>query len=235
MTARHFCFCLPLRLGAFLISFCQLILVGLLAAASWYALESMRGRLPTHLRGIIASGAIYYTMLSIAALIGLFGTLARNASLLSTYAFYLAWSIGLQIVLDVTQLFLFFRESRQTLIKNCIDGSSDKEVQNICNNSFNASKWSILVSMVIGLLIQFWAAYIITSYAKKLENEKSWRSGSGVTPLHDTSRSKYTHVHQQDDHHHHGANVPLTASYAYGDASHSFGGSMPHHHTATSV
>lgn len=187
----------------------------------------------------------------------LFGTFARNASLLSTYAFYLAWSIGLQIVLDVAQLILFFRESRQTLIHNCIDGSTDKEVQNICNNSFNASKWSIVVSMVIGLLIQFCefsfllhrcemslllylfiskkgAAYIIASYAKKLENEKSWRSGPGVTPLHDTSRSKYTHVHQQDDHHH-GANVPLTASYAYGDTSHSFGGSKPHHHDRTAV
>jgi hypothetical protein len=40
--AARFCFCLPLRLGAFLISTGQLILVGLVAAANWYALESMR-------------------------------------------------------------------------------------------------------------------------------------------------------------------------------------------------
>ena len=42
MPARHFCFCLPLRLGAFLISLCQLALGGLLAAVNWYALESLR-------------------------------------------------------------------------------------------------------------------------------------------------------------------------------------------------
>ncbi len=42
MTARHFFCCLPLRLGVFLISLCQLILVGLLAAAGWYTLDSMR-------------------------------------------------------------------------------------------------------------------------------------------------------------------------------------------------
>jgi hypothetical protein len=85
----------------------------------------------------------------------LFGTIARNASLLSTYAFYLAWFTGLQIVIDVSQIILFFRQSRESLIQNCIDGSTDEEVQNICNNSFNASKWSIVVSMVIGLIIQF--------------------------------------------------------------------------------
>jgi len=85
----------------------------------------------------------------------LFGTITRNASLLSTYAFYLAWSTGVQIVLDVLQLILFFRRSRQTLIRNCIDGSTDQDVQRICNDSFNSSKWTIVVSMVVGLLIQF--------------------------------------------------------------------------------
>jgi len=238
MVAHHFCFCLPLRLGALLISFCQLILVGLLAVAGWYTLESMRGRLPTHLRGVISSSSLYYTMLSITALIGLFGTITRNASLLGTYAYYLAWSTGVQFVIDVLQLVLFFSQSRQTLVQNCIDGSTDQNVETICNNSFNVSKWSILVSMIVGLFIQLWAAYIVSSYAKKLGNEKSWRSGPGVTPLRasGTPNSKYTHVQHQDDH---GANVPLTnasyAAYPYNDANNSFGGSTPHHHATTAV
>jgi hypothetical protein len=42
MVARHFLCCLPLRLGALLISASQLVVVGLLAAGSWYALNSMR-------------------------------------------------------------------------------------------------------------------------------------------------------------------------------------------------
>jgi len=232
MPARHFCLCLPLRLGAFLISFCQLILVGLVAAAGWYALESMRGRLPTHLRGVIIASSIYYTALSIVALIGLFGTIARNASLLSTYAYYLAWSTGVQIVLDMLQIILFFRQSRETLIKNCIDGSSDPDVQDICNNSFNSSKWSFVVSMVVGLIIQIWAAYIVSSYADKLEKEKAWRSGPGITPMHNTSKSKYVHVEQQD---HYAANVPFTNTYPYSGAGNSFGASTPHHHVTTSV
>jgi len=81
------------------------------------------------------------------------------------------------------------------------------------------------------------AAYIVASYAEKLEKEKLWRSGPGATPLHNTSRSKYAQVHQQDDHHH-GAHVPLTNAsytYPYNGASNSFGGSTPHHHVPTPV
>jgi hypothetical protein len=90
----------------------------------------------------------------------LFGTISRKASLLSTYASYLFRSLSVQIVLDITHLILFFRESRQTLVRNCIDGSTDQEVQNICNNSFNSSKWTIVVSMVVGLIIQFCEFFI---------------------------------------------------------------------------
>lgn len=42
MPARHFLCCLPLRLGALLISITQLVGGGLLAAASWVTLNSMR-------------------------------------------------------------------------------------------------------------------------------------------------------------------------------------------------
>lgn len=42
MPARHFCCCLPLRLGAFLISFCQLAFCGLIAAGGWYTVSTMR-------------------------------------------------------------------------------------------------------------------------------------------------------------------------------------------------
>lgn len=42
MAARHFLCCLPLRLGALLISVAQLLLCGLIAAGSFYTLKGMR-------------------------------------------------------------------------------------------------------------------------------------------------------------------------------------------------
>jgi hypothetical protein len=120
-------------------------------------------------------------------------------------------------------LWVFFSKSRSELIERCIDGSTDQQVENICNNFFNAGKWTVLGGMVVGLLIQFWAAYIISSYARKLQSEKTWRSGPEVVvvPLNSNSGPKYAHVKQDDESH------PLTgasyAAYPYKDASHSFG------------
>jgi len=225
MVARHFLCCLPLRLGALLISASQLVVVGLLAAGSWYTLNSLRGRLPNNLRVIIVSSAIYYTVLSLTAIIGLFGSLLRKASLLATYSYYLTYFTGIQIVLDAIYLYFFFRHSRESLIQGCLDGSTDPSVENICNNSFDTGKWTMLVSIVIGLVIQLWAAYIVSSYARKLKEEQIWRSGPGVAPPQEVSRPKYAHV-QQEDH------IPLTGGYPYSDTNHSFGAAAPHRTTA---
>jgi ABC-type sulfate transport system permease component len=88
-------------------------------------------------------------------LFSLFGTITRNAGLLSTYSLHLGRTLAVQVIIDIVQLILFFSQSRQTLIQNCIDGSTDQEVKDICDNSFDASKWSIVASMIVGLLIQF--------------------------------------------------------------------------------
>jgi len=195
-----------------------MLLCGLIAAGSFYALRGMRGRLPSTLKSIIIANAIYYAVLAIAAFIGLLGTLWRKAKLLSTYAFYLGWSLGLQLVIDGVYLYAFFSQSRQELIDHCIDGSTDSDIQQICENQFNTNKWSLVVGMVIGLLIQFWAAYIVTSYAKRLQEQTAWRSGPGIVPPVHASGPRYVHVGDEESH------IPLAGpSYPYKDSHHSFG------------
>ncbi|KAI0301575.1 hypothetical protein B0F90DRAFT_1718371 [Multifurca ochricompacta] len=176
MVARHFLCCLPLRLGALLISLVQLVLGGLIAVGAWYSLTSLRtsyacsflfrlrptpnflqsvgGRLPSKLKGIIIASAVYYSALALTSLIGLIGALGRKASLLSTYAFYLSWSVGVQIVIDAVYLWGFLSTSRETIIQRCIDGSTDKDVQNICNSSFDTGKWTTVAGIALGLVIQ---------------------------------------------------------------------------------
>jgi len=232
MPARHFFCCLPLRLGALLISFCQLVLCGLIAAGGWYTVSTMHGKLPNTLRIVVIASAAYYTVLAFASLIGLLGTLARKARLLSTYAFYLGLSIGIQIVIDALYLWVFFSKSRSEFTQRCIDGSTDQQVEDMCNNFFDAGKWRVLASMIVGLLIQCWAAYIVSSYAKKLLNEKTWRSGPEVVvvPMNSNSGPKYAHVKQDDESH------PLTgasyAAYPYRDTNNSFGNANIHHQSA---
>jgi len=219
MVARHFLCCLPLRLGALLISVVQLAVCGLIAAGSIYTLKGMRGSLPPHLKAVVIANAVYYGILTIAAFVGFIGALGRKARLLSTYAFYLGWSIGVQLVIDGIYLWAFFSQSRQSLIDRCIDGSTDTDIQNICEQSFNNGKWALVGGLVGGLIIQLWAAYIVTSYAKKLKEQKTWRSGPGIVPGHDSSHGpKYAHVKQDDRE----SNIHL-GPYPYNSSSHSYG------------
>jgi hypothetical protein len=119
-------------------------------------------------------------------------------------------------------LWAFFSQSRDELIQRCVDGSTNQEIQNICNNNFNAGKWTVLAGVVIGLIIQFWAAYIVSSYAQKLRNENTWRSGPQVVaiPMNDNSGPKYMHVKQEDE-----SRPVAGVSYPYKGANHSFGNS----------
>jgi hypothetical protein len=59
-----------------------------------------------------------------------------------------------QIVIDAFYLYAFFDHSRETLVKNCLDGSTDSEVEKICNSSFDTGKYTVLISVVVGLIIQ---------------------------------------------------------------------------------
>ena len=75
--------------------------------------------------------------------------------MLGTYAYVLAYSIGVQIVIDVARVWAFFSNSRETLVNRCIAGSTDQEVKTLCDNEFDVGKWTLLVSLVVGLTIQF--------------------------------------------------------------------------------
>ncbi|KAH9956187.1 hypothetical protein BC827DRAFT_1233402 [Russula dissimulans] len=220
MPARHFLCCLPLRLGTFLISLAQLALFGLVAGGNWYFVARTGSHLPTHLKAVLIAFACYYTLLALASLIGFFGTIARKAGLLSTYAFALGWSIGVQIVMDAVFLYGVFSKSRETLIDRCIDGSTDQDVKDVCDNFFSGGKWALLVGFIIALVIQFWAARIVSGYAQKLNNEQT-----NVGP-------KYSNVNREDPEH----QIPLAgASYAYpyNDTSNSFGRASHNHYTSS--
>ncbi|THH16252.1 hypothetical protein EW146_g4363 [Bondarzewia mesenterica] len=216
MAAHHFCCCFPLRLGAFLISLFQFLIAGLAAAALWYGL----GHWPTasdvgsKLKGATIGAGVYYTIFALAAFIGFIGTIRRSAKMLSTYSYWLGWALGIQIGLDAFLLYAYFSTPKDELIKDCINNSTDQNIINSCNRTFNAGKGAIIAGVALGLLVQIWVVYIVSSYGKKLENEHAW---TATVPL-DTGY-KYAAAGRS-------STEALTApnyQYPYADGSHSFG------------
>lgn len=233
MAAHHFCCCLPLRLGAFLISLFQFLLSGIAAAALWYGLAHWPSDVSAKLKGATVAAGVYYTILALAAFIGFIGTIRRSIKMLSTYSFWLGWALGLQIALDAFLLYAYFTTPREDLVRNCVKDSTDQNVINSCNSAFNVGKGAMIGGVVVNLLIQAYAVYIVSSYGKKLELEHAWTSN---VPL--DAGYKYVATGRA-------STEGLTAphyTYPYADGSNSFGHSgaqydppAPHAHHAQNV
>jgi len=216
MAARHFLCCLPLRLGAFLISLIQCVLAALIAAGLWYNLIKYPDNYTGKLKWTIIATGVYYSILALAALGGFIGTLTRSAGLLRQYGFWLGCALGVQIILDALLLWAYFSTSHDDFVSHCINGSTDQNVIDVCNDATKIGKGWVIGAVVVGLLIQAWAAYIVGSYGHKLEHEHAWTS---TVPL-DTGY-KYTVAPGR------GSSEALTGapaySYPYAEGGHSFG------------
>ncbi|KAI0058433.1 hypothetical protein BV25DRAFT_1236320 [Artomyces pyxidatus] len=231
MAAHHFCCCLPLRLGAFLISLIQFIFSALISAAAWIEITQWPHGIGSRIKGTFATVGIFYGILAIAALLGFIGTIRRSASLLGNYAFVLGWMIGVNLVIDIIYIWGYFTTPHAQLIQRCVGGATDQTIVDACNEDYDRNRWIVVASALVGLAVQTWAAYIVSSYAEKLLAEQKWRAnmipGMKSVPLDAGVGAKYalaprTSVEE--------VNAPLTGAsyvYPYTDTSNSYG-----HHAA---
>ncbi|TFY82875.1 hypothetical protein EWM64_g1131 [Hericium alpestre] len=214
MAAHHFCCCLPIRLGAFLISLVQFLLAGLVAAGIWYDLHESHD-LPTKAKVTFICRGVFYTIFCLSSLFGFIGAIRRSASLLKQYSEYLAWTLIIQVILDGLYLWAYFTTPRDDLIKRCINGSTDQDVIDSCNKTLSLAKGWIIASLILSLLVQAYAAYIVHGYSKKLEVEVEFRT----TAVQMDTSYKYNAAPRQSQE----ALTGAGPHYPYADPSHSFG------------
>ena len=74
--------------------------------------------------------------------------------MLRAYVYFLTYSIGVEIIIDVAVVLAFFSQSRESLVDRCIAGSTDQDVKDICDAWFDTGKWTSFASVVFGLIIQ---------------------------------------------------------------------------------
>lgn len=218
----------------------------LLALSSFVAYVSFLCRTPVHCSYVFAFSLI--------------GTFTRSHRALAQYGYWLWWAVGLSIALDVWNIVTLFRADRDTMIKNCINGSEDLHVIANCDNQVGSTTWKVVVVVfyVVTLLIQccesttrqdiasfrhplrsatgdnqtnhlafldvhLGAAYIVSSYAKKLQ-EDAWQSNVPLATGAGYPVSGYKYEAAPGRASMEALNAPSYApTYPYADANHSFG------------
>ncbi|KIP04076.1 hypothetical protein PHLGIDRAFT_129736 [Phlebiopsis gigantea 11061_1 CR5-6] len=224
--SKHFCCCIPVRAGVFLFSFLQFIATGFVAAILWYVLHLILsgqtwqdvnyGDIDTAGRVAVGVAAGIYTLVSLFALIGFLGSIARNRRMVKAYS-VLTWVIVLIHIVG-SGFLLYFAYSGKNLFNGCtVDGHD-------C--AFHFKTWQKVlytVLVVVTSLLSVYIASVIGRYVDQLYDEVDYSHEYKLAKPTSASTYQPTYYPQQAQEAHQGLLNPATGPYPYSDQAHSFG------------
>ncbi|TDL20044.1 hypothetical protein BD410DRAFT_791421 [Rickenella mellea] len=224
VRSMKFCCCLPVRLGVFVLSLLTAACAGVVAAGLIYVLIKDEDRIRAALTkaqwiAVIVLAAIS-SLITLFAIGGFIGSLVRSRRLVSGYSTVLNLHLGFSIGAGIFYIITIFRENKEEFIKRCINGSTDKNVIDICNKATTA-KFVSLGFLVVSWLIELYCCIIVARYVIQLEEE----ADDKYRHLHTRSAPsaggfQYSHARNESQM---ALNAPPLGGYPYTDAAHSHG------------
>ncbi|KAF8672554.1 hypothetical protein RHS04_07772 [Rhizoctonia solani] len=238
---RHFCCCLPVRLGVFVLSLLSLIGGGIYAGATWYAYylsekEDHVSLTKTQKIAFIVSGVVY-SILAIAALLGLIGAIGRKRGLVATYSTFMWFHLAAQVAVGAFFIYALFQNNNElvTQCKEQVDRINNAANSTNTNANINAddacqlfTKWGrvgAIISLVVILLIELYCCFIVSRYVSQLTDEQSFRAVNRTAHVEaNAGRSSGYYPHEPI---HSGTELlnkeGHSNDYPYAQAQHSFG------------
>ncbi|KZS98322.1 hypothetical protein SISNIDRAFT_481074 [Sistotremastrum niveocremeum HHB9708] len=230
--SKHFCCCIPVRLGVFVMSLVETIVTGGLAALFflsarelWSGSVTVDGK-EIHVSkgteiGILVVGVVF-TIFCLLSIFGFIGAITRRRGLIKSYAFLLNITFLLNLLATAYVLFLVFHTSDADLVADCQSALRNTGSQDQCTNLPGHRKVYEAIVSVILIFHLFWYFYgciIVHRYVKQLtiEQEFAMYNRRGPSPINGPdSKGTYFPVDP--------VNAPLPQSgYPYMDPHHSFG------------
>ncbi|TFK48434.1 hypothetical protein OE88DRAFT_1737699 [Heliocybe sulcata] len=218
----HFCCCLPIRLGAFLISFIQFGLNGIIAALIWIAVAGNRDHhfLDTKdmYRDTIVQGVLFSLMAAVA--LGAFiGSIRNRSGWMVPYSIITGVLLVARTVVAVLNIITIAREPDSELISQCVnDQPNNQQNTDFCHKNYKWIKALAIIIFIVPLLVETYALWIIHQYGEKLE-DKEEEAGWSKSQAYSMSTGPYATVGR-------GSQEGLTNApynYPYSDGAHSFG------------
>jgi hypothetical protein len=165
--------------------------------------------------------ASIYTAATLVGLLGFLGALLKKNGFVKTFYILLCAVLSLQVGASIWYLVTFYRTRGQTL-EDCLNGTTDTKKIAYCDalNVYKRVPQGVMIaSVIVPIILQLYACYIVYQYSKRLENQKieSLRSSRAFIP---PAGPAYQPVKPTDE------SYPLTqptSHYPYADAPNSFG------------
>jgi len=221
---RHFCFCIPVRIGVFITSILLFLFAGGLGGGAFYLIYLINND-PKKLTdnnvninpskgwkiAIISFGVVFATV-SIISLFGFIGSVIRNRRMVKAYA-AMSW-VSLILMTAATGAYLYAIYSKNGLMQ--CEKLTDNTV--VCPQLSTGRKVVETVVNVVALLIQLYVCVIIGRYVEQLEDEQAYKNEFGLN-----NHSSSYYPHQPLDNTADSGLLHPQGGYPYTDQSHSFG------------
>ncbi|KAK7056666.1 hypothetical protein VNI00_002383 [Paramarasmius palmivorus] len=177
-NTRHFCCCLPVRLGVFIASILGFLGSGIGAIFLWINLAKLRNQ-PYHDQATeitywVTSASV--TLLCIVTFIGLIGTFLKSYRTMRFYFGNLIVTFIISSILGVISLVAIFRVPKDTLIDDCLhkeDGTLDPDLDRTkCEGVVIAVKIIFAAVYSAILLLQIFIIILVQRYSEQLKDEE---------------------------------------------------------------
>jgi len=237
--SKHFCCCVPVRFGVFILSLLSLLGSAGTAAVIWFVIIKgpeqglvLQGGVKT---GLIIAAAVY-TVFALISLFGFLGAIIRSRGLVKTYSAFLWIQLLLTLAMGIFFAISLFKDSfRSTLLDTCIQRLTElqnslpaasrtqtpQQIQDGCAGIFKQSRVGFIISFCISFLINLYCCIIVHRYGTQLTEEQQYKGDShamGQTYAgKDAPRGYYPHTPL--------TNVEGGYGYPYAQKEHGFGGS----------
>ncbi|KAH6904309.1 hypothetical protein BKA70DRAFT_1373635 [Coprinopsis sp. MPI-PUGE-AT-0042] len=125
LESKKFCFCLPVRLGVFVVSLITMLAGSIIAAVAWMQVSQQSGKSVEVTDQVAAYvHATIFSLLGVLSVFGFVGSLTRVRGLVISYSVGLAIHLGLSIASGVFTMFTIFRPNPANSVETCIKESN---------------------------------------------------------------------------------------------------------------
>ncbi|KAF9520598.1 hypothetical protein BS47DRAFT_645332 [Hydnum rufescens UP504] len=187
--SRHFCCCIPVRFGVFVIALLSFLASSLLAAAVWYSIARPGQLKNVNLTGELRTAFIivgsFATAVAVVSFLGLLAAVFRIRGLVALYAGFLWVALLANIAIGAYYIFVLVRHfhSDVNFCKNTLSNAVHGNLTTTTTNanspciSGTAAKIIYIGIFVAELFVMLFATIIVHRYKHQLEEEAWNRPG----------------------------------------------------------
>jgi hypothetical protein len=177
VPSRTFCFCLPVRLGVFVLTILGMFGGGLLAVVGWMQSLKLQGTLPksNEVAMFIHSGL--YTLLALVSIFGFIGAIVRHRTMVYIFFVILVAHLTFSIFSGAFALYNLFHSIGDDAIQKCIDSAANTTdgqtptSPDDCRHGFDVVRGVAVGVFILVWLLEIWGCFITNSYVNQLEDE----------------------------------------------------------------